>query len=507
VKRYILGCVVVLVVAVGAAMWSPIARAQVGSRVQLSEKTTPIACPERMMVFAFPPTADRIAFVCKGKPNGRIVSIDSKTSESYDDLRPIGGKQAVLFSNDGKRNAFVAKRGGSWIVVVDGKDGPAMDSVDPPAFSADGSTVAYGGEKDGKPVLVIDTAGSNAAVHELPGLPASHSGPTQQLALSPDLRHWAYVAMNGESGEGAGERTVMLDGKQIGEKYASVAKPVFSPDCKRCGFLAKTNKPQNGDTDEWVVIDGKKFGPWQNLVQLVFSPDSQHWAAIRNGTGGGAPVMPGTPQDRAAVVRDGKLEGAFDAIEAPLVFSPNSARLAFVIDSGSARACVVDGKAGPTFQNAHPPLFSPDSKHVAYVAETSQAVNVILDDTPGPGVRDVNNEYAILFSPDSRHLAYVATTNGNEKVAMLDNKPVGAASRSDVPNLTFSPDSAHLVAQGSTQGMAHIWIDGTPVKESFKTASPVVFDGNNKLHALIARSEKVKRQVTETFYRLDVEIR
>jgi len=465
--------------------------------VQLSEKLTPIKVPERMMVFAVSPRADRIAFVVR-KTRKKSVVIDGAAGADYDEIKPIGGKQSVLFSSDAKRHAYIARDGANWFVVIDEKPGPALATANDPAFSGDGTTLAYAGVKDGKPVLVTVDAGDTATMHDLPDI-------ADELVVSPDLHHWAYVAQSG----GGGDRTVVIDGN-ASEPFAAASRPVFSADSSRCGFLAKTNKT-DGSQDEWIVVDGKKVGPFENLTSLTFSPDAKHYAAIRNAPGGGGPVMPAMPMpgakpaapEKAGVVRDGKLEGSYDAIEPPLVFSPDSARLAFVADAGNGRCCVVDGKPGPVSNNVHPPMFSPDSKRVAYAADAVGGVTVVVDGKPGGALNDIANEYALIFSPDSKHLAYLGVNADGTRVPMVDEKPVGTPSRAGVPVLGFSPDSAHLVAQDGT----HIWIDGVAVRQDFRSAARVVFDANDRFHTIIARAEKVNRQSVETFYRLDVEIR
>jgi len=458
-----------------------------------TEKTTPIKPPEKVMVYAFSPRSDRIAFVIHKTGLKKAIVIDGQESAEFDEIRPLGGKQSVLFSDDSKRFAYAARRETTWLVVTDGKEGPAMQSVEDPAFSPDGSTIAYAAMKDGKPVLVIDF-GSGATINDLPGFIPVQRGVNSPLAVSPDRRHWAYVAGPAASPD----RTVIIDGKPSGQ-FSDAAKPVFSPDSSHCAFLAKTPKPA-GDPDEWIVLDGKKLGPFQNLSALVFSPDSKHYAAIRGGVSG--PVFPGTPQPRAAVVRDGAVTGEFEAILPPLIYSPDSSRLAFIAEANGRRYCVIDGKAEPAFQNAHTPLFSPDSKHFAYAAEPARGVAVIFDGRPSPAVNDIANDYALVFSPDSNHLAYVATMNDGTRVPLLDNKPVGTPSRANAPDLSFAPDSTHLLAQNREK----IWIDGLPVKQDRKSASAAVFDSPTHLHTLITRVEKINNWNVQTFYRLDVDI-
>ena len=65
----------------------------------------------------------------------------------------------LTYSRDG-HYAYAARKGQDWLVVVNGKEGPAFDRVVLPVFSPDGKLVLYRARKDGKRFLVVaDTAG------------------------------------------------------------------------------------------------------------------------------------------------------------------------------------------------------------------------------------------------------------------------------------------------------------------------------------------------------------
>ena len=66
-------------------------------------------------------------------------------------------------SRDGKRLAYIAKRAGRGFIVCDGVEGPHYDSVNSPAFSPDGTKVAYAaGTEEEKHLWVVNADGSGA---------------------------------------------------------------------------------------------------------------------------------------------------------------------------------------------------------------------------------------------------------------------------------------------------------------------------------------------------------
>lgn len=89
-------------------------------------------------------------------------------------LSPGGGNKEIgyeaaeglVYSRDGSFHAYAARKGESWFVVVNGKEGPAFDRVVSPKFSPDGKFLVYRARKDGKRfVVVADTTGKTIKTH------------------------------------------------------------------------------------------------------------------------------------------------------------------------------------------------------------------------------------------------------------------------------------------------------------------------------------------------------
>ena len=64
----------------------------------------------------------------------------------------------ALFSRDGKRLAYLAKKDGKWRVVVDGAEQKAYDAIGAGTlrFSPDGQILAYAAQSGGKWLLVAN---------------------------------------------------------------------------------------------------------------------------------------------------------------------------------------------------------------------------------------------------------------------------------------------------------------------------------------------------------------
>lgn len=74
--------------------------------------------------------------------------------------------EGLVYDDGGRSHAFAARRGSSWFVVVNGREGPPFDRVVTPVFSPDGKAVVYRARKDGmRFVVVADTKGKTRGHH------------------------------------------------------------------------------------------------------------------------------------------------------------------------------------------------------------------------------------------------------------------------------------------------------------------------------------------------------
>lgn len=312
------------------------------------------ASPELPNAISLNPDGSRLAVVVESrKTRTSYVVVDGEAQKPYDMVyRPI-------FSNDGKRYAYLAKREKKVFVVVDGKEEPgAFDSMSC-RFSPDSQRMLYEGQVNGKTLVFLD------------GRELGQYDEVQDVSYSDDGQQLAYTAKRGD------DWFVVVNGKES-KPYKRVWKNTlrFSPDGKRFGFIASNKK----EFKNWVpVVDGKegaKFDWGTPLISppggamglnvpgtLVFSPDGKrvaylaHWAKPFRSvekSGKDVTIKEGSVTTWSLVV-DGKAHKSYDDIRAGSVaFSPDGRRVSYVVKSKGKQFVVVDAKEGAPFDGILP---------------------------------------------------------------------------------------------------------------------------------------------------------
>jgi Tol biopolymer transport system component len=301
---------------------------------------------------AVSPDGKRVAYaIYKNKLLGdvHVVVVDGKAGQEFDEI----GVFSVIFSPDGKRLAYSAKRDKQWSVVVDGQVGAGYDGAisGTPIFSPDSKRVAYVTETKGKWSVVVD------------GQPGAEYAGIWGLRFSPDSRRVAYAARRDK------KWSTVVDG-QPGAEYEDILGPVFSPDSKRVAYAAMRDK-------EWsVVADGQAAGEFEEISSLTFSPDSKRLAYAAAKDKRWMVLVDGQVYAKDAGRVGGRGYPSFYSENhnikwSPKVnFSPDGKRMLYTSLLDKGFSVVVDGKAGPEFDDLGFPVFSPDGNHVAYVAAT-----------------------------------------------------------------------------------------------------------------------------------------
>jgi hypothetical protein len=242
------------------------------------------------------------------------------------------------------------------------------------AFSPDGKHAAY-----------IKKAPSNAVQVIADGKAGREYGGIQQLEYSSDGSHLFYLA-----GSPNGLVFPVIDGQEL-QGYNRVTEFQFSPDGKRYGFKGFRSGANAGF---YLVIDGKEVAKYnQDMLvgSTLFSPDSKHYAY-------GAPESITSLQP----VVDGEKKpvhlGEFPPQVTPvlgqritypvLVFSPDGNRIAYVglkLDGSAKAVMYLDGAAyQDQFSTYAFPSFSPDSKHFAWTVWNGKAHTIMIDGKAGP---------------------------------------------------------------------------------------------------------------------------
>jgi hypothetical protein len=240
-------------------------------------------------------------------PDGRlIVSIQRHNAEnksvrlvSTTELREVRRKEydsisETVYSSDGLRTAYIARRKGRSFVVTSSfiggneREGALFDTIYGLAISADGAHVAYGAERGGKPFFVQDKKESSEGF--LYGcLPP---------VFSRDGRTVAYKAIMGE------KPFIVAAGKKTSQ-YDDVSIPALNDD----GSVVTFGGLKEG---KWrAIVNGKECPAYDYVDNVQFVPGGKH-VAFRARTGEKYRMVIVDLQGK--VVAEGPL---FDAIWAP----------------------------------------------------------------------------------------------------------------------------------------------------------------------------------------------
>ena len=318
---------------------------------------------------------DGMHFACWSMQVGGKTAVvrDGKSGQPYDQVSQI------VFSPDGKRLAYAARRETVWFLVCDEKEAALLNGWQSTiAFSPDGKHLAcQSKDKDGKACIMVD------------GNPHRFSGASDPV-FSPDGKHLAYRA--------AWNRCIICDGRE-GPRFGKVGLPVFSSNSKYVAYTACRG-------ERWYVVCGKKrYGPYEEVGTPVFKPKSK------------------TPAFRARVKKEwfvvcGKKTGpAFEACGDP-VFSPDAKHfLTWATKDGETRL-LCDGKKGPGVGTVQCMHFSRDGKHLVCVLETGMGAAIVCDGVEGP-----SHGRILLperFDAQRGKLRYVTIDNGQASLVEAD---------------------------------------------------------------------------------------
>jgi Tol biopolymer transport system component len=321
---------------------------------------------------AFSPDSKRLAFISvHGKKVFAVV--DGATGPEYDDW----GNSYSFFSPDSRRYGYMACRDGNWFSVIDGVEGKRhrCDCAEDLQFSPDGSRISY------------------------------------CLEFGENRGRIAYY------GKRAGKYVVVTDGIESKEydEVNGIGGPEdpFSSDGNRIAHAAK----RNGKC--FAVIDGKEEKPYDALLLGPrFSLDSKHVAYVARDGG------------KSVLIIDGNLKQRFDEVVCTPTLSPDGARFAYSVKRGEKYVVGLDGveckeqyDVGPPYcvdgdwiSVYNPLAFSPDSRVLAYCARRGKERFVVVNGVAGPSYDDVET---IAFTSDSKRAVYIAQ-RGNKKLLVVD---------------------------------------------------------------------------------------
>ena len=273
---------------------------------------------------------------------------------------------------------------------------------------------------------------------------------SESITVSPDVRHIAYI-----EDVYSGLRVVVDDNPQ--ESYDDIARGMqFSPSNDYVAYFAYHEGYSGGifglfATDPYweVVVDENIYGQYQDLLNnsIVISPNAKHVAyGVFNFINAKVYFDHQALPDFICSQDDTRDSVMVYDVFGPFLFSPNSLKFAYAaetVDSDEwAYSAIINNVAGKGYKYVYPYslTFSPDSEKLAYVVQDSIFERVVISGEELTGYESVP-EATILFSPDSEHLAYIVFDGENWLVVQDE---VESAGYDAIGTLIFSPDSKHL---------------------------------------------------------------
>jgi hypothetical protein len=405
--------------------------------------------------FLFNRDGSRLVYAAHADAGGWVMVVDGTKSPTY---RAFDLRQTALV---GKRLIYVAQTAADqkWHAVVDGKVGPAYDTIMSLKVTPDGAHYAF--------VIEKRSATARTAAVVVDGVEGASEREISDLEQAPDGRV-AYLTMRPQTTPGGNPPHLIVGGLDVpwtttfGYPIRGVNNPpqmhvAWSADGKRFAYIQQ-NTPNPGVT---VMVNGKPMGPTYNSASgPMWSPDGSRLAYVGNSPTGSFPVIDGQ-----------ELEG-FNWVK-EFQWSPDGKRYAFYGANSTGIWMMVDGKQQPKALGftADALRFSPDGKHVAYGAQTTVAnYQPVVDLVMKPHIlstfhaRILNNRNIILpvfsYSPDGSRVAYVGATDVMNKAAVWVDGVAHQGPMASYFHPNWSPDSKHFAAVISTGTAWVIMIDG-----------------------------------------------
>jgi Tol biopolymer transport system component len=272
-----------------------------------------------------------------------------------------------------------------------------------------------------------------------------------------------------------------------------------SEDCKHVAYRAR-------EGGKWRIFrDGVPGKECDEARNQWFSPDGKHLAYLARITNTWRIVLDGV---------DGPAFSRYDETTKhywPFVFSPDSARLAYVATNDKDKQyVVVDGVEGPVFDQIlhHSFSFSENSKHFIYAARRGREGVVIKDgqeivnaeDVLSPvqtfGATVVGDTFGPFLSPDGSRFACVFQRSG-KWIAVIDGKespPWDSISDLSLlgPSAGFSPDGRHFTYVGEVGKNQFVVIDQKINTNGW--AYSAVFSPDSSHSAFVRNMQKSERE-------------
>lgn len=281
--------------------------------------------------------------------------------------------------------------------------------------------------------------------------------------ISADRRHVGNTPTSNCPNKSRG--CVVVDGQPIAEvNYFEPESLALSFDGKRVAYVVNEDHGKK----RWLVVDGQR-GPeydWAGnpagISEISFSPDGKRLAYV---LGRGDRKHPSN-----LPVVDGVAGPEYDEV-LHLAFSPDRRRMAYAARTGKEWKVVVDCQTGASYDDIFGPTFSPDSKRVAYGARQGKRWLVVADGQAGAAYDELFNFWHVSSADQATRVVLIAaqrlTMYGQSQApyAVLSTQDPahyvnGARGYQYATRLVFSPDSKHLAYAATRNGKWVVVVDG-----------------------------------------------
>jgi hypothetical protein len=341
---------------------------------------------------------------------GSALSAAVKIEEEVVGPAPNPSLPSYKISSRGVHYAILTMKGSRSLVVVDGVAGPLFDELysttgersltaqNAVAFSPNGEHYAYLARTGGEYQMIYDGKEIYRAPYSITALRYG------ELQFSPGGKHVYFIAAELTDHSNATYRLVM-DGKPGPRTGHQALAPVFSPDDTRWAYVAR--KVDGRDADVFTVVDGKEAG---NLgIRHVFTADNRLLSVTAN-----------TSATRPALLIDGK--PALKGVNYPdkIWIAPTGSRWAVAAQpkAGEPTLLFVDGKPLTGATDPRQVVFSSDGKRYLAECHTATSAFVVTDGKAGAEYLGVSR---LLFSPDSSKAFYLAQ-NGSKSFLVVNGE-------------------------------------------------------------------------------------
>jgi Tol biopolymer transport system component len=414
--------------------------------------------------------------------------------EAFPTLAPDGKSFAYVSSQSGNRDIYVQRVDGRTAVNIT-SDSPKHDSE--PAFSADGSQIAFRSERDGGGIFVMGVTGESVRRLTDFGYNPSWSPDGKRIVVATErveLQPRNRTERNSElwlidTQTGARRRLLeaVAGGSNSGHESDAV-QPSWSPHGKRIAFWGLSDS--FGSRDLWT-IDPNAAQPQQTVVRVT-SDKALDWNPVWSSDG--ESLYFGSDRDgtmnlwRIAIDEEtGQPGGEPEPLSLPAVFTGHftvsqAGQIAYATIARTYRVVAAPfdaatGKTGPprtVLEGSMEAMSfnpSPDGQSIAFTTGGAQE-DLFLVDAGGKHLRQLTNDAArdrgVVWSPDGKTLYLYSNRDGAYHVWSIGADGGGLTrltndldlQRSGAPDFYMpevSPDGRALAVQTqSFAGLLHL---------------------------------------------------